>query len=54
MKKWIKHEYHINDLIMDTLLRNLEYKKSNQIQVHRVYTELGLEARKKCDELVEV
>lgn len=51
---WLKNKYHIDDLVINILLQNLEYKKSNQILFHVVYKELGYDGRIKCNELLDV
>lgn len=54
MKNIFTKKYHTDDLTINILLSNLEYKISNRIQAHRVYDELGLESRKRCDILLDL
>lgn len=49
-----KQKYHTDDLIIEILLENLEYNETKPILAHRVYSELGGEARAKVESLLKV
>jgi len=54
LKRLFNKKYHLDDLTINILLSNLEYKISNRIQVYRVFDELGFQARKRCDLLLDL
>ncbi|WP_412560839.1 hypothetical protein [Winogradskyella sp. MIT101101] len=54
MEDKIKRKYHIDDLVIELLLQDLEYNKIKPIQFSYVYNELGFEGRSKCDQLLNV
>lgn len=49
-----RNKYHTDDLVINILLSNLEYKESNQILFHKVYDELDYDGRERCDKLLDV
>ena len=54
LKRLFNKKYHLDDLTINILLSNLEYKISNRIQLHIVFDELGFQARKRCDLLLDL
>ncbi len=54
MEGKLKNKYHTDDLIIELLLQDLEYKEIKPILKHRVYSELGGEARSQVEKILSV